>query len=68
MLIKDVFGISITPNKIVWKVRLLERHGIENLTLPDGNQVSLICEARSSADEKPVININSSQPIELEIQ
>lgn len=68
MLIRDVFGITITLNKIVWRVRLLERHGIENLTLPDGNQVSLICEARSSADEKPIINIKSSHPIEVVIQ
>ena len=65
MLVRDVFGITISPGKIEWNVRLLERHGIENLVLPDGNVVSLICEARSSAAEKPVVSIVSSRPVEL---
>ena len=67
MLIQDVFGIVFNPGKITWKVRLLERHGIEKITLADGNEISLICEARSSADEKPVVHITSTKPIELEI-
>ena len=65
MLIRDVFGISVSPGKIEWKVRLLERHGVENLTLPDGNIVSLVCAARSSAAEKPIVEIKSLRPIDL---
>ena len=68
MLIRDVLGISIEPNKIVWKVRLLERHGIENLTLPNGNVVSMVCEARNSAEEKPKIKFISTHPIEIVVE
>lgn len=68
MLVRDVFGIDVTPGRIVWKVRLLERHGIENLTLPDGNVVSLICEQRKSADEKPVVHVTSTRPIEVKVE
>lgn len=67
MLIRDVFGMTFTPGKIEWKVRLLERHGIENLTLSDGNTVSLICEARKSAGEKAKITFRSSRPLELHV-
>ena len=68
MLIRDVFGMDFTPGKVVWKVRLLERHGIENMTLPDGNVVSLICEQRKSADEKPVLSVKSTRPIEVVVE
>ncbi len=62
-------GLSlVVPGRIVWKVRLLERHGIENLTLPDGNVVSLICEQRKSADEKPVVHVTSTRPIEVKVE
>jgi hypothetical protein len=67
MLIRDVFGMNFTPGKIEWKVRLLERHGIENLTLSDGNTVSLICEARKSAGEKAKITFRSTRPLELHV-
>ena len=61
MLIRDVFGMVFTPEKIVWTRRLKERHGIENLTLPDGNVISLIYDPK---DGKPVLK--SSKPIELD--
>lgn len=61
MLIRDVFGMVFTPGKIVWTRRLKERHGIENLTLPDGNVISLIYDPK---DGKPVLK--SSKPIELD--
>jgi hypothetical protein len=67
MLVRDVFGIDVAQGRIAWEVRLLERHGIENLTLPDGNVVSLLCEARSSADEKPVVRVVSTRPVEVSV-
>lgn len=68
MLVRDVFGMEFTPGKVVWRVRLLERHGIENLTLPDGNVVSLICEKRSSPSEKPVVKVLSDKPFKVEVK
>ena len=68
MLVRDVFGMEFSPGKVVWKVRLLERHGIENLTLPDGNVVSLVCEARGASGEKPSVRVKSTKPIAVVVE
>ena len=49
-------------------MRLLDRHGIEKLTLPDGNVVSIICEKRSSPSEKPVVKVSSIKPLEVVVK
>lgn len=67
MLIRDVFGIDITSEGIVWKVRLKERHGIENLTLPDGNVVSLICEKYDPDNSEPRVRITSLRPVAVQV-
>lgn len=67
MLIRDVFGIDITPKGIVWNVRLKERHGIENLTLPDGNVVSLVCEKYDLARKGSRVRITSQRPINVKV-
>ena len=61
MLIRDVFGMDFIAGKIVWHRRLKERHGVENLTLPDGNVISLIYDP---ATGKPLFK--STKPIEFE--
>ena len=63
-----VFGIRPdAKNKtIYWHVNLLEKHGIKNYPLGDAT-VDLICEARSSIDEKPVVHYESDKPINLVI-
>lgn len=66
MLVRDVLGLEIKNGEIVWTVRLLERHGVENLTLPNGEVVSLICAARKTADETPVIEVRASRPYAIE--
>ncbi|MBR1921643.1 MAG: hypothetical protein IJ829_06545, partial [Kiritimatiellae bacterium] len=65
MLVRDVFGLEFSPGRVEWKVRLLERHGVENLTLPDGNVVTLVCDRRSSPSERPVVHVASARPIEV---
>lgn len=65
MLIRDVFGIDITPSGIVWNVRLKERHGIENLTLPDGNVVSFVCEKYDSQSKSPRVRVTSLKPVNI---
>ena len=66
MLVRDVLGLEIKNGEIVWAVHLLERHGVENLTLPNGEVVSLICAARKTADETPVIEVRASRPYAIE--
>lgn len=68
LFIENVLGIDATVERIVWNVRLTERHGIRNLHLADGTVVDLLCEARASADEKPVVTIHSSRPVKLDVK
>jgi hypothetical protein len=67
MLIRDVFGINVTASGIVWTVRLKERHGIENLTLPDGNVVSLVCEKDDPSSRRPRARVTSLKPVEVKV-
>jgi hypothetical protein len=67
LLLEEVLGIDATVERIVWDVRLTERHGVRNLRLPDGTVVDLLCEARRSPDETPRVTMRSSRPIPLEI-
>ena len=44
--------VEIAKDHVGWTVRLKERHGIENLTLPDGNVISLIYDPK---DGRPTL-------------
>ncbi len=72
LLVENVIGIRCERTEdgfgLVWDVRLLERHGIENLVLADGTRVDLVCEARKSAEEKPRTTIRSSRPVRIEVR
>ena len=72
LFVENVLGIRLERGEdgsahLVWDIRLLERHGIENLVLADGTRVNLLCEARSSANEKPVLKMSASRPLEIKI-
>ena len=68
IMFEYVFGIrsDAQNQKITWHVNLTERHGIEGLMLGD-TKVDLVCEARASADEKPVISVKSTSDITVEV-
>lgn len=68
ILFEYVFGIipDAMGKKITWNINCTDRHGITNYPLGDAT-VELICESRSSADEKPVVHIKSDRPITVEI-
>lgn len=63
-----VFGIRpyAQDNKIVWYVNRTERHGVERYPL-GSNIIDLICEKRSSCDEKPRITVKSDTPVTVEV-
>lgn len=66
VLIEYVLGIRADSvhNKIVWHINRLEKHGIKGYRF--GNKtVDLICEARKSADEKPVVHITGDVKVEI---
>ena len=51
---------------ITWRVNLTERHGIERYPLGEGT-VDLMCEARSSADERPVVTVKADFPVTVDV-
>ena len=53
-------------NRIVWRLRRTDRHGIEHLHVGKAT-LSLICEKRASADAPAVITLTSDQKFEVEI-
>lgn len=68
ILFEYVFGIhpDAMGKKIVWNVNCLEKHGIMQYPLGDAT-IDLVCEARASADEKPVVHITSDIPVTVTI-
>ena len=53
-------------DKIVWRINLTEKHGIENYPFGD-RTVSLVCEARASEFDEPQVTIGSDKPVTVEI-
>ena len=68
VLFEFVFGIrsNAKDKHITWRVGCTERHGIERYPLGSGT-VDLLCEARQSADERPVITVRSNTPVTVEV-
>lgn len=69
VLFEYVFGIKshAENNKILWNIELLDRHGVEKYPFGKNGELTLICESRQSANEKPYIQFESNIPVELEI-
>ncbi|MBQ2828476.1 MAG: glycoside hydrolase [Clostridia bacterium] len=69
IMFEYVFGIrpDAAKNKITWHVNLKDRHGIEKYPFGTDGELTLICEKRNSADEKPEITVSSNIPVTVEI-
>ncbi|NLN45823.1 MAG: glycoside hydrolase [Clostridiaceae bacterium] len=69
VLFEFVFGIKpeADKRKILWCVNLLERHGIEKYPFGVEGELTLVCQARKDANERPQITLRSNVPVELEI-
>lgn len=68
VMFEYVFGIKpdAQDKKITWHVNLTDRHGIKQYPLGDAT-VDLICEARNSVDDEPVISVKSDKPVTVEV-
>lgn len=69
VFIEYVLGIQIEAEKkeIVWRVHSLDKHGIKKIPVGRNITADLICEKRSSSDEKPVITVNSTEPVKVTV-
>jgi hypothetical protein len=70
ILFEYVFGIrpDVPKNQLVWDIKLLDAHGIENYPFGRKGIVHLHCAARKSIKEKPVINVKSNMPLNLTVK
>ena len=69
ILFEYVFGIKPdAPNeKIVWHIDLTERHGVKKYPFGRKGEITLICEARSSKEEKPQVTVKADFPVTVEV-
>jgi hypothetical protein len=69
VLFEYVFGLrpDVPNQKLIWNVRLTEAHGVLQYPFGEDGLLDLRCEARSSRQEKPVIQAKSNLPITLQI-
>lgn len=69
VLFEFVFGIKpdAKENRIAWDVNLTERHGVEKYPFGTDGEMTLICEERNSALDKPHIIVKSNKPVEVEV-
>ncbi len=62
-----VLGIraDVPSGKVIWNVGQTERHGILKYPFGNNNTLDLICEARESEDDEPIISVSAKEPIDL---
>jgi hypothetical protein len=58
---------AASPFDLKWHIHLTERHGVLRFSVGEANLVDLLCEARDTADEPPIITIRTRAPLRLEI-
>jgi hypothetical protein len=69
-LFEYVFGLRAdAPNgRLLWDVRLLERHGVYGYPFGRNGVLDLSCAARTSAGEEPEIQVRSTVPLQLTVR
>jgi glycogen debranching enzyme len=69
VLLEEVFGLQpdVPAHTLVWDVRLLDEHGVENYPFGAKGVLDLKCFARETALEKPMIEIRSNVPVRLKV-
>ena len=68
VMFEYVFGIRpfAREKKIVWYVNLTEEHGVKDYPLGDVT-LDLVCRARASREEEPVIEFSATAPVTIEV-
>lgn len=68
IMLEYVFGIrpDAQNKKITWYINRLEKHGVKNYPLGD-KLIDIVCEARTSAQEKPIVTVIGGEGITVEI-
>ena len=69
-LFEYVMGLraDAPSGRLLWNVRLLEKHGIDNYPFGKDGVLDLSCAARSSAAQEPEIQVRSTVPLKLVVR
>jgi len=69
LLFENVMGLRPEGinNRLVWKIRRLDRHGVEQLKLGD-NKISVLCEAREKPQDPVRLTIYCEQDFQLVVE
>jgi hypothetical protein len=70
VLFEYIFGLrpDAPRSRLVWDVRVLEEHGVTQYPFGKDGQLDLKCSARTSREEKPVIEVKSNISLELVVK
>jgi hypothetical protein len=69
-LFEHVMGLraDAPSNRLLWDVRLLERHGVNNYPFGKDGVLDLSCAARSSAAQEPEVQVDANSPLQLVVR
>jgi len=69
-LFEYVFGLRADApnNQLLWDVRLLESHGVQDYPFGRDGVLDLSCATRTFAGEEPEIQLRSTVPMELVVR
>jgi neutral trehalase len=69
MLLENIIGLraDAPADRLTWRIRRTDRHGVRNFHFGDNKRVSLIAEPRASVNDPVTVNVISDSPFELVI-
>jgi glycogen debranching enzyme len=70
ILMEGVFGLrpDVPSNRLVWDIRLLEEHGVEQYPFGKNATLRLRAGARTNPTEEPRVDIQSDAPLTVELR
>ena len=70
VLLEYIFGLrpDVSTSRLIWDIRLLEEHGVEQYPFGKAGTLSLRCHARRTIMEQPLIQASSTIPCIVDIR
>jgi glycogen debranching enzyme len=70
VLLETLFGLrpDLPRRRLTWDVRILEAHGVKDYPFGNAGTIDLRCEKRFAPGERPVIDVSSTFPLDLELR
>ena len=70
VLFEYVFGLRprASQRRLVWDIRLLDEFGVRNYPFGPDGRIDIHCAPRQTADEPPVVRIETNRPVDIELR